>query len=278
VTDERPRGTPRPKHKLSNEDLLAKLREAGSSGAERTALEEQIVARNVGLVKSIAVRFITSGEPLDDLIQAGYIGLLNAVANYDLAHNARFSTYATHLIQGEIRHYIRDRHSTIRIPQWVQTMNRRIKQAEEAFFQEHGQPPTLRELGAALDLTEVQLAALLRGRDAMTYVSIDQDRRSSDPNPAPPTLEDTLPESTAFSLDTRMHIVAAIEQLARMQRHIVEGLFYQGKSQSEVGHELGISQRQVSRMKDRALAELQQNLLHSDAEKEERSPEEGQRN
>jgi RNA polymerase sigma factor (sigma-70 family) len=112
----------------------------------------------------------------------------------------------------------------------------------------------------------------------MTYVSIDQDRRSSDPNPAPPTLEDTLPESTAFSLDTRMHIVSAIEQLARMQRHIVEGLFYQGKSQSEVGHELGISQRQVSRMKDRALAELQQNLLHSDAEKEERSPEEGQRN
>jgi RNA polymerase sigma factor (sigma-70 family) len=72
-----------------------------------------------------------------------------------------------------------------------------------------------------------------------------------------------------------MHILAAIEQLARMQRHIVEGLFYQGKSQSEVGHELGISQRQVSRMKDRALAELQQALLHFGVEKEERKPKEG---
>jgi RNA polymerase sigma-B factor len=247
---------------LDNEELLAQLRASDPSGAERSALEERIVARNVGLVKSIAVRFVGSGEPLDDLIQAGYIGLLNAVANYDLAHNTRFSTYASHLIQGEIRHYIRDRHSTIRIPQWVQTMNRRIKQAEEAFFQEHGRPPSLRELGAALDLTEVQLAALLRGRDAMTYVSIDQERRSNDPNPAPPTIEETMPESVAFALDTRMRIVAAIDQLAQMQRLIVQGLFYHGKSQSEVGEELGISQRQVSRIKDRALDELRDALLH----------------
>ena len=256
-------GTKRPgRPELDNEELLARLRASDSFGAERSALEERVIARNVGLVKSIAVKFVGSGEQLDDLIQAGYIGLLNAVANYDLARNTRFSTYASHLIQGEIRHYIRDRHSTIRIPQWVQTMNRRIKQAEEAFFQEHGQPPSLRELGAALDLTEVQLAALLRGRDAMTYVSIDQERRSNDPNPAPPTIEEIMPESVAFPLDTRMRIVAAIEQLAQMQRLIVQGLFYHGKSQSEVGQELGISQRQVSRIKDRALDELRDVLLH----------------
>jgi RNA polymerase sigma-B factor len=268
-------GTKRPgRPELDNEELLARLRASDSLGAERSALEERIIARNVGLVKSIAVKFVGSGEQLDDLIQAGYIGLLNAVANYDLAHNTRFSTYASHLIQGEIRHYIRDRHSTIRIPQWVQTMNRRIKQAEEAFFQEHGQPPSLRELGAALDLTEVQLAALLRGRDAMTYVSIDQERRSNDPNPAPPTIEEIMPESVAFPLDTRMRIVAAIEQLAQMQRLIVQGLFYHGKSQSEVGQELGISQRQVSRIKDRALDELRDALLHLGGDSKETKEEE----
>jgi RNA polymerase sigma-B factor len=245
-----------------NEMLLEQLRLTESTSAEHAALEERIIARNVGLVKSIALRFAASGEQVDDLIQAGYIGLLNAVANYDLAHNTKFSTYASHLIQGEIRHYIRDRHSTIRIPQWVQTMNRRIKQAEEAYFQEHGQPPSLRELGSALDLSESQLAALLRGRDAMTYISIDQERRSSDPNPAPPTLEEIMPESLGFPLDTRMRIVTAIDRLAEMQQLIVQGLFYHGKSQSEVGEELGISQRQVSRIKDKALDELRQALLH----------------
>ncbi len=247
---------------LDNEQLLARLRALDSTSPERAVLEERIIARNVGLVKSIALKFAASGEQVDDLIQAGYIGLLNAVANFDLAHNTRFSTYASHLIQGEIRHYIRDRHSTIRIPQWVQTMNRKIKQAEEAFFQEHGQPPTLRELGAALDLSETQLAALLRGRDAMTYVSIDQERRSNDPNPAAPTLDEVISESAGFSLDSRMRIVTAIDRLAEMQQLIVQGLFYQGKSQSEVGEELGISQRQVSRIKDRALDELRQALLH----------------
>jgi RNA polymerase sigma-B factor len=262
VTGNRPgkaRGPTR--RELDNEELVAQLR-AVESSPERSALEERIIERNVGLVKSIAVKFVGSGEQLDDLIQAGYIGLLNAVANYDLAHNARFSTYASHLIQGEIRHYIRDRHSTIRIPQWVQTMNRRIKQAEEAHFQAHGQPPSLRELAAALELTDVQLAALLRGRDAMTYVSIDQERRSSDPNPAPPTMEESMPESPGFPLDTRMRIATAIDELAQMQQLIVQGLFYQGKSQSEVGQELGISQRQVSRIKDRALDELRDALLH----------------
>ncbi len=275
MTGDRSGNVRRPgRQELDNEELLAQLRASDPSGAERSGLEERIIARNVGLVKSIAVRFVGSGEQLDDLIQAGYIGLLNAVANYDLAHNTRFSTYASHLIQGEIRHYIRDRHSTIRIPQWVQTMNRRIKQAEEAFFQEHGQPPSLRELGAALELTEVQLAALLRGRDAMTYVSIDQERRSSDPNPAPPTIEEIMPESVAFPLDTRMRIVTAIDRLAQMQRLIVQGLFYHGKSQSEVGLELGISQRQVSRIKDRALDELRDALLHLGGDRTEPEEEE----
>jgi RNA polymerase sigma-B factor len=243
------------------------LRKPDLSRTERAALEEELISRNVGLVKSIAAKFVGTGEALDDLIQAGYIGLLNAVANYDLAYNTRFSTYATHLIQGEVRHYIRDRHSTIRMPQWVQTMNRRVKRAEEAFFQEKGRPPTLRELGADLELTEAQLAALLRAREAMTYVSIDQDRRSSDPNPAPPSLEEVLPESHTFPMDTRLRIVAAIDQLAQLQQDIVQGLFYEGKSQSEVGNELGISQRQVSRMKDRALDELRHALLHRHVQK-----------
>lgn len=280
MTGNRPRKATEPgRQEPDNEALLARLRAGTRSAAERTAIEDQIIARNVGLVKSIAVRFAGSGEPLDDLIQAGYIGLLNAVANFDLAHNTRFSTYASHLIQGEIRHYIRDRHSTIRIPQWVQTMNRRIKQVEEAHFQAHGRPPSLRQLGDALELSEAQLAALLRGRDAMTYVSIDQERRSSDPNPAPPTLDEILPESEKFPLDTRMRIVAAIDQLAQMQQLIVQGLFYQGKSQSEVGQELGISQRQVSRIKDRAMDELREALLHlgrepaADAESESESEE-----
>ncbi len=244
---------------LSNEELIELLQQAGSL-ADSAELREEIVRRNVGLVKSVAVKFLTSGEPLDDLIQAGYIGLLNAVANFDLARNTRFSTYASYLIQGEIRHYIRDKHSTIRIPQWVQTMNRRVKEAEEAFFQQEGRPPTMAELASRLDLTEEQLATLLRGRETMTYVSIDQQRRRSDPNPAPPTVEHLMTGSEDLPFDVRMRILVAIEQLTEIQRSVIEGLFFEGKSQSEVGEELGMSQRQVSRLKDKILDEMKDSL------------------
>jgi RNA polymerase sigma-B factor len=249
---------------LSNEALLERLQQSGHERgtAGEIELREEIVRRNVGLVKSIAIKFLRSGEPLDDLIQAGYIGLLNAVANFDLARNTRFSTYASYLIQGEIRHYIRDKHSTIRIPQWVQMMNRRIKEAEEAFFQEEGRPPSLVELADSLALRQDQLTALLRGRESMTYVSIDQDRRSSDPSPAPPTTEHLLPESDGFPFDARMRILIAIEELTEIQRQVIQGLFYQGKSQAEIGKELGISQRQVSRMKDRILSDMRASLLN----------------
>jgi RNA polymerase sigma-B factor len=248
---------------LTNEELIELLHDAKSvqgTGSGSAELREEIVRRNVGLVKSIAVKFLSSGELLDDLIQAGYIGFLSAVTNFDLARNTRFSTYASYLIQGEIRHYIRDKHSTIRIPQWVQTMNRRVKEAEEAFFQQEGRPPTLSELASRLGLSEAQLTALLRGRETMTYVSIDRQRRSSDPNPAPPTVERLMAESDSLPFDVRMQVLIAIEQLTEIQRLVIEGLFYLGKTQSEVGKELGISQRQVSRLKDRILDEMREGL------------------
>ena len=74
------------------------------------------ITKYQALVKSIAYRFINSGEPLEDLEQVGYIGLINALNLYKPERGVKFETYATWLISGEIRHYIRDKHQTIKIP------------------------------------------------------------------------------------------------------------------------------------------------------------------
>ncbi len=254
---------------LTNEELLNRLKELAEEGTDPEKLSrvrEEVIKRNVGLVKSIALEFTNSGEDLEDLVQAGYIGLLNAVANFDLSRNVRFSTYASHLIRGEIRHYIRDKHAPVHIPQWVQTMNRRVTEAEEEFFQQKGRPPTLPELSAKVGIAEEQLVEVLRGREAMTYVSIDEKNRQQDPNPPVPTLDHIVrDDKTDLPFDLRMRIVTAIEQLAEIQRQVVEGLFYQGKTQAELGKDLGISQRQISRMKDSILSELRAKLAPPDA-------------
>jgi len=249
---------------LSNEQLIELLRhvsEKNGDSAYASHLREELIARNIGLVKSIAVSFINSGEPLDDLVQAGYIGLLNAVANFDLARSVRFSTYASYLIKGEIRHYIRDKHSTIRIPQWVQAMGQQLKDVEEGFFQENGRPPRMGEIAERMGLAEKQVIELLRGRRAMSYVSIDEDRRDQDPHPPAPDVASMYGQGMKPPSDIHMRIAVTIEKLEQMQQQVIKGLFYQGKTQAEIGKELNISQRQVSRMKEEALREVKGEVL-----------------
>jgi len=249
---------------LSNERLIELLRDVSEKNADlayASHLREELITRNIGLVKSIAVSFLNSGEPLDDLVQAGYIGLLNAVANFDLARSVRFSTYASYLIKGEIRHYIRDKHSTIRIPQWVQAMGQKLKEVEEAFFQENGRPPRIREIASRMDLTEKQVIELLRGRKAMFYVSIDEERRGQDPHPPSPDIASLYGQGVKPPSDTHMRIAVTIEKLAQMQQQVIKGLFYQGKTQADIGKELNISQRQVSRVKVEALREVKEKVL-----------------
>jgi len=249
---------------LSNERLMELLRdvsEKNTDSAHASHLREELVTRNIGLVKSIAVSFLNSGEPLDDLVQAGYIGLLNAVANFDLARSVRFSTYASYLIKGEIRHYIRDKHSTIRIPQWVQAMGQKLKEVEETLFQEHGRPPRVEEIASHMDLTEKQVIALLRGRKAMSYVSIDKERRGQDPHAPAPDITSLYGQGVKPPSDMHMRIAVTIEKLAQMQQQVIKGLFYEGKTQAEIGKELSISQRQVSRVKAEALREVKGKVL-----------------
>ncbi len=255
--------------KLSNERLIELLRCASDKGGDSShasQLREELIKRNIGLVKSIALSFLNSGELLNDLVQAGYIGLLNSVTNFDLARGIRFSTYSSYLIKGEIRHYIRDKHCTVRIPQWLQAMGQKLKETEEAFFQEKGRPPGISELALRMNLTEEQVTEVLRGRDAIFYVSIDAQRRKEDPRPPVPGIESMYGQPSDPSSDIQVRIAVAIEKLEEIQQQVLRGLFYQGKTQAEVGKELNISQRQVSRMKKEALKNLKGGAFGEDKE------------
>ena len=99
---------------MAIERLLAKLNELSDKDGnpeELSRLRKEVVNRSRGLVKSIALEFTNSGEDLEDLVQAGYIGLLNAVASFEPSRNAQFFAYASRVIREEIRHYIRDKHA-----------------------------------------------------------------------------------------------------------------------------------------------------------------------
>ena len=260
------------KQDSSNEELLEEIqkleeKEAESESREEelknriTELKDQLINKNIPLVKSIAGDFTNSGLDFEDLRQAGYIGLLNAVENYEMNRGTKFSTYATHLIKGEIRHQVRDNQPSVHIPQWIKRLNKKVKNAQEKIYQETGEYPTIEELSEELNIEEEGIKEVLKARDSMTYVSIDRERRESDPRPEYIDYEKIKSKHEEnLPLEFKIRIAEAIEKLTEVQQEVVKGIFYEEQTQEEIGEEIGTSQRQVSRIKYRVLDELKEQL------------------
>jgi len=113
------------------------------------------------LVKSIAYKFMNSGEPLEDLEQVGYIGLINAINLYNQNRGIKFITYATWLISGEIRHYIRDKHQVIKIPGWMLKLNKKIDEFIISYKKVNNKFPSLYEISEKFNLAEEGMKEVL---------------------------------------------------------------------------------------------------------------------
>ncbi|HEY3415389.1 MAG TPA: sigma-70 family RNA polymerase sigma factor, partial [Armatimonadota bacterium] len=137
-----------------------------------SAMRDQLVCAHLELVHSVARRFMGLGESLEDLVQEGSIGLLNAVDLFDPDRGVKFSTYACHLIIGQIQHYLRDRGRLIRQPAWVQELNTKVARATEQLFQQLGRDPQVEEIAAHLHLTEDVVQNVISARELNRVLSL----------------------------------------------------------------------------------------------------------
>src|SRR5579872_4114922 len=122
--------------RLSDQEIHALLRDYKVT--RQQAIRDRIVMQFANLVESIARRFAGAAEPTEDLVQEGYIGLITAVDGYNADKGVKFSTYATHFIIGQIKHYLRDRGKIIKEPAWLQELNQKVARVIESLSQELG--------------------------------------------------------------------------------------------------------------------------------------------
>jgi RNA polymerase primary sigma factor len=127
----------------------------------RRARDRMTVA-NLKLVNSIAKKYLFSGQPLDDLLQEGNIGLIKAVDRFDWRRGFKFSTYATWWIRQQVGRFVADKGMTIRLPVHVYEKTQRIAQAARAFELRHGHEPTHEEVAALVDLPVRKIEVLSR--------------------------------------------------------------------------------------------------------------------
>ena len=214
------------------------------------------------LVKNIAYKFKNSGEPLEDLEQVGYLGLINAINLYHQNRGIKFITYATWLISGEIRHYIRDKHQVIKIPGWILKLNRKIDQFIIYYKKENNRFPSLSEISEEFNLTEEGIKEILKAREAVQIVSLDQEKRkySSDSYPKIEKIKSKNYETFKLPMEDIIILKTALSKLKELQRKVIYFIFEKDLTQTKIARQLGLSQRQVSRIKDSALKELKESM------------------
>jgi RNA polymerase sigma-B factor len=190
----------------------------------------------MGLVRSVARRYARGGEPVDDLVQVGAIGLIKAVDRFEPARGSDLRAVAVPAIEGEIRHHLRDRTQLVRTPRPVVELAARVRRAQVEIGAREGRLPTQAEIAEAVGATEEQVAEALLSRAPTVEL---------EPESAPAAPDDFV--------DERALLDAGMSALSQREQRILQMRYYEDRSQVEIARELGLSQAQVSRLIRRAV-------------------------
>ncbi len=249
----RERTIAKPAETAERAEMRRLLREFNKTRDPR--IREQLVELNSDLVHYIARRFANRGEPLEDIEQVGFLGLIQAIERFDPSLENEFSTFATPTIAGEIRRHFRDRSWAVRVPRRLQENLAKVNAATQQLQNELGRSPSVAEIGARVGLDPDQVLAAMEVAPAQHTISLDGPVGGGD---EPVTLGDRL----GLSDDNleRVEMQDVLEQvmahLTPRERKILALRFVEQLPQTEVAKRLGISQMHVSRLQRAAVEHL----------------------
>ncbi len=229
--------------------------------SEHLDLEEAVVAYRNDRSEEKLKQVIMAGKPLvyhfaniysgnrysEDLIQAGYEGLLKALKRFDPGRGVRFVTFASHYIMGEIRHQLR-REASFDRPGWVADIQSRIYRVMDDLLQKTGEPPSMEEIAEAVNIRkEGVIQALQAGRVDLETLDLNQ-------------FKHLYYENFKLPIEDQIAVRQALKRLNDMQRRVLYLIFYRDLTQQQVAKKMGIGQRKVSRLMHRGLQSMAEYL------------------
>lgn len=219
---------------------------------------DQLMIRFRPLSEYLARRFAGRGEDTDDLIQVASIGLISAIDRFDPSRGVQFSTYAGATIVGELKRHFRDKSWAIRVPRQLQETSLRVNRAIPELTQRLGRSPTAGEIADSLGLTREEILEARQAGEAYSTASLDS-----------PLAESGLTAADTMGADDRdiellgegwASVAAGIKELPPRERRVLFLRFFEGKTQSEIAEEVGVSQMHVSRILASTLDTLRNRL------------------
>jgi len=224
------------------------------------AVRQQLVDLFNNLVLFLARKFQNRGEPLEDIVQVGYIGLLQAIERFDPGRDLEFSTFATPTIVGEIKRYFRDKSWAVKVPRRLQETMQRAGQAQERLQGRLGRAPSVNEVAAELGVPPEEVLEAMEASPAQRTISFESTGRGAEDEGL--ELNERLgePDENLERVELQNLLQKAMSHLTPRERRIMYLRFVDELPQAEVAKRLGISQMHVSRLQRAAVEHLKREL------------------
>lgn len=217
---------------------------------------DKLICGNLRLVLSVIQRFTSRGENPDDLFQVGCIGLIKAIDNFDPSHEVMFSTYGVPMISGEVKRFLRD-NNAVRVSRSMRDTAYRAMQIKEQLTNENGKEPNITEIAKRMELPPEDVVIALES--IVEPVSL-YEPVFSDGGDTIYIMDQVKGGTTDGDWLEEIAMREAIRDLTDRERRILSMRFIDGKTQTEVAGEIGISQAQVSRLEKGAMSRIKAEL------------------
>lgn len=217
---------------------------------------DKLICGNLRLVLSVIQRFTSRGENPDDLFQVGCIGLIKAIDNFDPSHEVMFSTYGVPMISGEVKRFLRD-NNAVRVSRSMRDTAYRAMQIKEQLTSENGKEPNITEIAKRMELPPEDIVIALES--IVEPVSL-YEPVFSDGGDTIYIMDQVKGGTTDGDWLEEIAMREAIRDLTDRERKILSMRFIDGKTQTEVAGEIGISQAQVSRLEKGAMSRIKAEL------------------
>ena len=230
------------------ERLFAEYRRTGD-----ISVRNKLVENHVYIAEILAKKFAGRGVEYDDLLQVAYEALISGVEKFNPDLGVQFTTYVIPTITGMIKNYFRDYSRSVRLPRRIYTLAVKVRAEVNEYFKEHGEKPTVKQLSQKLGASEELIIEALEYR---APVSLDTTVKSED---GEGRLYDVIPDlNNSFErFEDSESLKTEIRKLDPTEQKVVKLRFVEGKSQSEVGKILGVSQMFVSRAERKIVEEFE---------------------
>ena len=241
---------------------------SASSRYKRAKAKALIVTRMLPVIKKIAKTIARrSYDPIEDMVQAGSIGLLKAIDSYSKDINDNFKIYAGYLIIGEMKHYLRDKLNTIRVPRHIQELSFRINSFISTLTVEEVNELTNDDVAEALNVSKREVDFVLQINRRKSTVSLDEIFAADNDNLG---YEEVLSGGSYQEYrdveDFKINLEDAIIRPPEESQKLVRMYYNQDLNQKEIAETLNLTQMQVSRRMKKAFSLLYKMLADKSEE------------